>query len=122
MKTDRQHLVNTRVNLIHAYNTLIDALGRLGTSGSEQAALVWNALPSAAPCGSPTTLRRAWRVATGTKTPHDAEVEWNAYLCCLAEFKAASLFGPAPMPCPPGALAALDNGSVWLFDKGVKQS
>jgi hypothetical protein len=115
---ERAHLVNTRVALIHAYNQLIDALGRLGASGSEQAAMVWDYMPAAAPVGSPTTLRRAWIVANGIKTPLDAAVEWNAYLTCLAEFKAAALFGPAPMPIPEGCFAALDNGREWHFRKG----
>jgi len=118
---DKKHLVNTRVNLIHAYNNLIDALGRLGASGSEQAALVWDLLPSAAPVGSPTTLRRAWVVSQGIMPPVDALPEWSRYQSCLAEFKAAALFGPAPMPYPGGALASFidaDGERAVLFKRG----
>jgi hypothetical protein len=116
---DRQHLVSTRVALVHAYNVLIDVLGRLARGHSDQAAHIWQYMPNAAPVGSATTLRRACIVANAMPTPVDCLPEWDAYLEALTEFANAPLYGPAPMPCPPGALAALDNGEVWLFQKHV---
>jgi len=115
---ERRERTIARVNLVHAYNTLIDTLGRLGASGSEEASMLWDMLPNAAPVGAPTTLRRAWLVSQNVRVINDAMPEWLAYAAALEEFRRTPLFGPAPMPCPPGALAALDNGEVWLFKKG----
>jgi hypothetical protein len=112
---DKCQRVEARVNLCHAYSTLVDVLGRLARGRSAQAAYIWQYMPSAAPVGSATTLRRACVVANAMPPPLDCLPEWDAYLAALTEFAAAPLFGPAPMPIPDGALAALDNGSTWVF-------